>query len=235
MKNLYALIITVCFGSISFSQVEIHLDSDPATVQNGQSVNVSVDHYGYNVYMHCVNTSSSSMDYNFRRVIMSSTGSFTDQFCNSSLCFNCSGPDWTSPAVQTVAAADSTIMKPVINYSGGGTALLRYYVLDANNGDQIIDSVDINITSTVGIEEVDISFSSYPNPASGDFFIKFSGNEGMDFNVVVYNVLGAEVMKRNLSNGTNKLNVASLNNGVYFYSIVTGNEIIETKKLIVRH
>ena len=185
--------------------------------------------------MHVVNTSGATQDYKFRRVILSQSATFNDQFCDNSLCYPCSGTDYTTPASVNVPAGDSSIMKPVLNFTDGGTAVIRYYVLDANNGDAALDSVDINISSVMGVEEVDISFTSYPNPANQDLFVKFQGNEGMNFQLVIYNVLGEEVMTKSIVNGTNKINVAHLNNGVYFYSIVTNNEIIETKKLIVRH
>ena len=57
-------------------------------------------------------------------------------------------------------------MKPTISFlNGAGTAEIRYYVLDVN--DQPIDSVDVNITCTVGIEDTYKNITSiYPNPSS---------------------------------------------------------------------
>lgn len=235
MKHTYLLLVAFFFAGFSFGQVVIHLDSDPQTTQNGQVVNEIVESYGHNVYMHCLNSSGVAANYKFRRLILSQSTSFTDQFCDNNLCFSCTGSDYTTPASVSVAAGDSTIMKPVLNFSDGGTAVIRYYVLDADNGDAIIDSVDVNATSVVGVEDIEISMSAYPNPASDEFFINFTGNEGLTYNLVVYNVLGEEVMKRKVVNGVNTLNVADLKNGVYFYSITNNNDIIETKKLIVRH
>lgn len=235
MKKTYFLFISIFLTGFAFGQVTISHDYYPGVVQNGLVVNEALDTYGHNVYMHCTNDSGVSKNYKFRRVIVSSSTSFTDQFCDDNLCYSCSGPDWTSPSPMTVAAGDSTIMKPVLNFLDGGTALIRYYVLDNGNGDAIIDSVDLNVSSSVGYEEIDISMSAYPNPAAEDFYIDFAGNEGMNFQVVVYNVLGAEVMHKTIVNGVNKLNVENLNNGVYFYSITSNSDIIETKKLVVRH
>lgn len=235
MKNTYLLIIATFVTGFAFGQVDIHQDSDPGTSLNGTSLNVTVDSYGYNVYMHVVNTSGATQDYKFRRVILSQSTSFNDQFCDNNLCYPCSGTDYVTPSSVNVPAGDSSIMKPVLNFTDGGTAVIRYYVLDANNNDMPIDSMDLDISSVMSVQEIDISFTSYPNPASDDFFIKFQGNEGINFQLVIYNVLGEEVMSSSIVNGTNKINVAHLNNGVYFYSIVNNDDIIETKKLIVRH
>ncbi|UKN00884.1 T9SS type A sorting domain-containing protein [Paracrocinitomix mangrovi] len=237
MQKIYSLIIgCFAFSLGAVAQVEIHMDNDPGTNYNGQNVPLTIGYQDYTIYMHAVNTSGAAANYNFRRVIMSSTATFTDQFCDNQLCYVTSGNDWTTPQSNAIPAADSSLMKPLLNFTGGGDLHLRYYVLDADNGDAAIDSVDFTITSTVGIEEkIDISLSAYPNPANDEFFINFNGNEGKEFQLVVYNVVGAEVMKKTLVNGLNKLNVEDLNNGVYFYSIVNNNDIIETKKLLVRH
>lgn len=235
MKNTYFLVIAFLFSGFAFSQVDIHYDSDPGTMINGTTQNIQVDYYGYNIYMHATNTSGAAANWKFRRIILNSSATFSDQLCDNNLCFSCSGNDYTTPSPVAVPAGDSSLFKPVLNFLDGGTATIRYIILDADNSDAPIDSVDFAINSSVGIEEIDISLSAYPNPASDDFFINFSGNEGMNFNVVMYNVLGEEVMRRTVVNGVNKLNVADLNNGVYFYSITNNNEIIETKKLIVKH
>ena len=234
MKHAYILFLATFISAISFGQI-IHYDNNPGVMENGQTINLNVDQYGYSVYMHCVNNTGSTVSWKFRRVILNSSTTFTDQFCDNNLCYSCSGTDYTTGDTVNVYDGDSTLMKPVLNFSDGGTASIRYYVLDAYNGDMVIDSVDVDVVSTVGINEVEIAFSAYPNPAADNFFINFQGNEGMIFNLVIYNLVGEEVLKRNISNGTNKISIDDLNNGVYFYSIVTNNEILETKKLIVRH
>lgn len=240
MKNAYLLFVSIFLTGFAFGQtVHISMDSDPATAINGTTQNETVDHTQYNVYMHAKNVSGSTMNWKFRRTIISESGaSYTDQFCDDQICYNCDTyPTWTTAptAITNIDDGDSSTFKPIVNFSGGGSALIRYYVLDADNNDAAIDSVDINYSSVMSVDEVEISFSSYPNPATDDFFINFNGNDGIAFNLVIYNLVGEEVLNRTLNNGSNKINVENLNSGVYFYSIVTSGEIIETKKLVVRH
>jgi len=132
-----------------------------------------------------------------------------------------------------MTAGDSSVFQPKIDANGvGGTASHRYYVLD--NGGAKIDSVDVNFESTVSVEEQSIEFKAYPNPASGVFNVDMTTNSNTT-SLVIYNILGEKVITKSLTNGLNKVAIDKLNNGVYFYSILNKNDIIETKKLIVRN
>ena len=54
-------------------------------------------------------------------------------------------------------------MKPTFYFSNGGNVLMICYI-DIN--DNPIDSVDVNITNTVGVEEINNLISVYPNPVN---------------------------------------------------------------------
>lgn len=114
-----------------------------------------------------------------------------------------------------------------------GCAQYRYYVIDEI--DARLDSVDVMYCSTVSIEEdVKVEVSVYPNPAS-DFVNVTMVNEHNNVNFTLYNILGDAVLTANLNAGTNEVALDKLPNGVYFYSILKEGNILETKKLIVRH
>ncbi len=114
-----------------------------------------------------------------------------------------------------------------------GCAQYRYYVID--DSDVRRDSVDVFYCSTVSIkEDIKVSVSVYPNPAS-DFVKVQMENEHNNVNFTLYNILGEAVVITALSAGTNEVAVNKLPNGVYFYSILKEGNILETKKLIVRH
>lgn len=235
MKKIVVLLSVFAFGIISFGQTFIYLDDDPLVNQSGQTLNFVVDHGAYKVYLHCINTTASTANYKFSRVILSQSTTFGDQFCDNNLCYPLSGTVDTTDSPQSVPAGDSTKMQPIFDFSDGGTASFRYYVLDLDNANSVLDSFDINVTSVMSSEEDKIELYSYPNPASDDFFLQFKGFESGDTYLIMHNLLGEEILRRTLVNGLNKINVNDLQNGVYFYSIATNNEIIETKKLIVRH
>ena len=120
---------------------------------------------------------------------------------------------------------------PKFNVSNGGSALIRYYVLDGGNGNAIIDSVDVQFNSYLSIEDSKIDFSVYPNPAQDVLNISISEN---NTSISIFDIVGKNVSEMELINGNNTLNIESLKAGVYFYSIKRNGGIIETKKLIVR-
>lgn len=72
-------------------------------------------------------------------------------------------------------------------------------------------------------------FSIYPNPASKGY-VNISSTVAGTKQVAVYDVLGKEVINTTVAN--ERVNITSLNSGVYIVKIVQGNASI-TKKLVV--
>lgn len=236
MIKIYTLFSLILVTALSQAQVAIIMVDDPGNTYNGTVVPIVTNSASKTVYMKCKNISGAAFEMKFRRVIMSSTATFTDQFCDNVLCYPLAGQgnDWTAPNPNPISDTDTSDMKPIYDFTGGGDIYIRYYVLDGSNGDAVIDSIDFEISSALGYEESSIEVSSFPNPASDVFNIELGAN-GSTSQVIMYNVIGKEVMRKTLANGLNTLDVKELNNGVYFYSILNKNDIIETKKLVVRH
>ena len=124
-------------------------------------------------------------------------------------------------------------MKPTLNFSNGaGTAEIRYYILDAS--DQPIDSVDVNITCTVGIDEVSSLIKNiYPNPTSEIVTIENSSISAMALEI--YNNQGKFIHNRILNPGLNNLNVASFPNGNYSLNIFNQGKFVSSKRLVINH
>ena len=230
------LFLSIIFTQFSWAQVDIHLDSDPGTNYNGQTVSITQNTASYYVYMHLVNTSNASIDILFRRVILSSTATFYDQFCDDNLCFPCSGNDWTAPSSIMVSSGDSTLMKPQGNFVAEGSALIRYYILN-NANSNTLDSVDLNVTystaSGINITEA-ADIVEYPNPVNNIFNVDISDNSSNEINFSLYRITGEKVFENQLFQGNNRISLDRLSSGMYFYSISSNEEIIKTKKLIVK-
>jgi len=233
MKKIYTLLSIMLTSSVMFAQVDILNDEAPGTTVNGTTINVDGYEPLTTAHLKVVNKSGASIDYRWRRTIINSTfTSMSDQLCDDVGCYVGAGITWTSLATLTRAHLDTTVFLPKINTYNGGSALIRYYILDSGNGDAIIDSVDIQFNSFVGIETNEkVDFSVYPNPANNVLNIQIS-----DYNtsITIFDIVGKNVATMKLENGKNILNIESLNSGVYFYSIKKNGQLIETKKLIVK-
>jgi len=85
--------------------------------------------------------------------------------------------------------------------------------------------------ATLSIEEFSTNgFSVYPNPASTGFVNITSANSDA-ISVIVYDILGKQVINSALNN--NRLNVSTLNTGVYILKISQNNATV-TKKLVIK-
>ncbi len=106
----------------------------------------------------------------------------------------------------------------------------------------------VEVFTIVGVESVDAipneySLSqNYPNPFNPTTKIKFGLPQSSSVSLVLYNLLGQEVMKlveKDFMAGRHniELNAINLTSGIYIYSIsahgVDGNNFTQTKKMIL--
>ena len=216
-----------------FGQVTITNDDDAGAVVNGDTVFVNAYETLTEVHLSVENISGASIDYKWRRTILNTNfATVSDQLCDDDICYPCSGTTWVTASVAlTRANGASTIFKPRISSANAGEIHMRYYMLDGGNGDALIDSVDVKVTSFLSVEKSAIDFSVYPNPANDELNISISEN---NTSISIFDIVGKNVSQMNLVNGNNTLNIENLNAGVYFYSIKRNGNVIETKKLVVR-
>jgi serine protease AprX len=73
-------------------------------------------------------------------------------------------------------------------------------------------------------------FSLYPNPVNDEVTFSFSSN-AISREIIIYNSLGQEIIRKNSDNQLEVISMQSVENGIYFYKIAAANEII-TGKLI---
>ena len=81
-------------------------------------------------------------------------------------------------------------------------------------------------------EEMQTTFSLYPNPANNEFTISLNINQS-NLELEVYDVLGNKVINKILTNETSTINIEQLSNGLYFVRLVDANSnIIYTQRLV---
>ncbi len=87
--------------------------------------------------------------------------------------------------------------------------------------------------ATVGVEEntLENGLGIYPNPTTGKVNLEFNGITSTAVGIEVFNLLGERVITRTLnSNGTQTIDLSSLNNGIYYMNVTAG-DLKATRKI----
>jgi hypothetical protein len=99
----------------------------------------------------------------------------------------------------------------------------------------------LNVT-TAGVNEFNSNISAlqnYPNPASNNTMISYSLKETANVNLTVYDIAGKKLSDlsqgiQSAGNHNVKLDVSNLSSGMYFYTIIAGDNKMTSKITVVR-
>lgn len=260
MRKLYFIFLSAfvaMFSSFALGQGTIYKAGSSVSGTTLTASTSNLDSLMYPKDLYFVNESGSDADLRLRRVILCSDGTLADeQLCynwgvnNSApgLCFQptAAQTDYTTPmggASPTIAGGDTLWLEPKQDGIGSDAAVkVILYVVDEASGD-MLDSVYINYLygtgdCTVGVEEAELKsdISAYPNPANGfvNFNVELQGAQNAELAIV--DMLGKQVYVNRVSaNQNHKVNTSTFKQGIYFYSIKVGGQVLETKKLVVKH
>ncbi|MEI6124213.1 MAG: T9SS type A sorting domain-containing protein [Bacteroidota bacterium] len=240
MKKLFTLIAVALFSGMTLFAQNIVLSNLSHPVANGDTVKV----YGSSLVMlsshvDVTNTTSSSDSIICRRFNPDTVLGSTNSICWGGSCWPI-GVSVTPPEV-IAAGATVTVFSGDYNANGYvGTSYIRYTFF---NKYSIHDTVCFvaEYNASLGINESDARMSSldvYPNPANSSAVIKYSvGVADASARIVISNLLGKEIitLAATEKEGLVKFETDNLCSGLYFYSFVTGNKVVATKKFVVNH
>jgi hypothetical protein len=121
-----------------------------------------------------------------------------------------------------------------------GNAQISYEVFNVDNvEDKVTVTVNYNITPTgINDEILNVNVKAFPNPTAGSF-VNFSillPSSVSNPKLAIYNLLGVKVLEKEIdsANQNIELDISRFPKGIYLYSVFSENEILITKKLIVR-
>ena len=239
MKIIFPFLALNFFFLSSFAQnsIDIQLDYDPGISYSGQTiVHQSTEAY-FEIPMKVINNLNDTIKILFRRVILDTDVSVFDQFCDAISCYSCGSDNvWSSPLENSIPGGDTSLMKPQGSFAGFGFANFRYYILNSTN-EEIMDSVDINLSynsSTDMNEKEYFKTVEYPNPADKIFMVERENITDGNCEIKIYNIAGQNILQHNLSNGLNVISLDKIIPGIYFYTISNNENVIKTKKLIIK-
>ena len=224
-------------GFVSAQSLQFELNGE--VYEDGQTIycnEFNPDLYEYAQEMQLHNISGDDLNVIVEREILSMPEGGSTYFCWG-MCF--------SPTVEVSPA----VFMPAGSVSGQGdlgfhftpanetdVAIIKYYAYDERHADDRI-SIIIAYNTAEGINDnsypMEMS-SAYPNPASSTVHFDYTieGNA----TAVVYNIVGQEVLRKDLSSnfGQMSLSVADLNDGIYFCTMLVNGRAYATQKFIVK-
>lgn len=123
-----------------------------------------------------------------------------------------------------------------------GKSKIMYVFFDVDNrNDSVAVMVEYNASPASAGDDLAslVKFSgAYPNPAvkmvNVDYSIPSSVNKA---SITITNMLGCKVKEVKLDSysGKSQIDVSELINGIYFYSLVADDQLILTRKFVVKH
>lgn len=248
MKKIVTLLsVALLSGFTAFGQVEIRLFENSAPVGNdisGTTVTVDVTTDGlvaktFNVK----NVSASTLGLNIERYRVVEIAGWTDGLCwgpnpdpnFEGHCYS-SGQmptnPWINPHVSNISPNGSGNLVVDIHTEGAGCGHYRYYVVQ---GSTRIDSVDVIVCSTLGVDEQqeEVGMTAYPNPANNQLTVNTTGNGG-NYVLRITDVLG-KVVYTEEAGAVKKVDVSDFKNGVYLVTVLEKGNLIQTRRVVVKH
>jgi Secretion system C-terminal sorting domain len=241
-KTLLALTVLLTAGSLSAQNLMIHDVANGNAMVNGQTLNYTATAGNTDTRDFMVmNGQMQQVTVKIRKtVLVLNDASSSTWFCSDQ---NCYSPATTLSPVVTMASSGTFNL--FVDYAPGastsGITRVRYAVFNtANPNDSAYIVIEYTTpTSVNSIQALKASVSNpMPNPASATFSMNYKLNTTpASAKMVVYNMLGAQVMETEITDveGTIRMDVSDLQQGIYFCSLVADNKTLATRRLVVTH
>jgi hypothetical protein len=256
MKKILLLAFSVFTSVAIFAQVSLY--NDNAEIIEGDTIifTHAVDTvnpfpvFEHKNFVNVINETNDSIVVRVRREEVSIIQGTDDYFCWK-VCYGAvaagTRPVWESPDVVDflpgdTATGDNDLSVYIAANNNKGEALYRYTFVDTSDvlgfNDRSI-YIKYILTYTTSIKEKQasqVSFNVYPNPANDRVTIDFDKGVGQNLSVEVKDILGKQIetVAVNTSMKKLQLDLSSYSKGIYFVSVSNNQQIVKTKKLIVK-
>jgi hypothetical protein len=245
MKKLLLASVSMLFAAGLSAQSFSVTHATQGNIVSGSTIVYNVDQatsletHDFDVH----NTSGSNVTCKVRKTVQqfASAGSLF-YFCTDQLCY---APSTVlSGNVAVSAGGQFLLVTDFTPDNTTGISIVRYSVFNiANPSDSVFFFIEYHVAPT-GIgsySQVKANIGSpMPNPAAAVFNMNY--NLGASYGqgvakMVMYNMLGEAVRTETLvdAEGTFRMDVSVLDNGVYFTSLEVDGKQLSTKRLVVSH
>jgi hypothetical protein len=244
MKKLVLASVSVLFTA-ALSAQSFSISGVEGSVTNGSTIVYYVDQatsletHDFDVH----NISGNAITAKVRKAVQSqASANSLFYFCTDQLCYAPSTN--VSSNVSIAAGGQFLLVTDFTPDNTNGVSVVRYSVFNtANPSDSMYFFIEYHVSPTGIAAHTNVKASigsPMPNPAASVFNMNY--NLGSSFGtgtakMVIYNMLGEAVRTETLSDaeGTFRMDVSVLDNGVYFTSLEVNGKQLSTKRLVVSH
>jgi hypothetical protein len=245
MKKTLLLLFCVSLFSGVFAQSFSLMDTNGVAIAAGstiQFVGLPTDEV-IQAIVYVKNVSAEAKDVKVKKVIHAgdTLAGTVNTFCWG-LCFP--PTIYVSPSTQNILPGD-TCKQFYGDYTPSnvtGISKITYVFYDVNNTNDSVAVVVKYNGSPSGIKDDligQVKFSAaYPNPSANVVYTDYSIPESVSrASIVITNMLGSKVKEVYLydRSGKARISVSDLINGIYFYSLIADDQLLQTRKFVVRH
>jgi len=162
-----------------------------------------------------------------------------DHFCWGGNCYGSSTIVSTATTNIPSGQADDIEFEGVFDaYCNDGYGVVEYcFYPDGDPADRSCITITYNNDFAIGIttdKMLDLNMSNfYPNPAKEFVNVNYYLNSNSE--MVIMDILGNKIKNIYFNEqGTKSINISDLSKGVYFGNLISNNEVVSIKKLIVK-
>ena len=162
-----------------------------------------------------------------------------DHFCWGGTCYGSSTIVSTATTFIQSGEADDIEFDGVFDaYCNDGYGVVEYcFYPDGDPADRSCITITYNNDVVVGVSTdkmLDLNISNfYPNPAKELTYVNYYLNSNSE--MVIMDILGNKVKNIYFTEkGIQSINISNLSKGLYFGNLISNNEIIAIKKLIIK-
>ncbi|MGL4597350.1 MAG: T9SS type A sorting domain-containing protein [Bacteroidia bacterium] len=243
----YALLFFASFAMnvLSAQTLEFRDPNNNNQLLNGQTIYYSVSsaaNIDFEHHYELISTTNQQIIVKARRVNLQLNDPNTlVWYCMRIRCY---GPNTPLSANDTIfgnAPLDFSTHYVPTQYSSGISRIQYSAFLVSNPNDSAVFYVEYDTPSGIlsNLSSNSISLANpTPNPATNTVSMNYKmTNTPASAKLVVFNMLGAQVMETEITSneGTVRMDVSILEQGVYFCSLVADNKTLTTRRLVVSH
>lgn len=238
-KSLLTLLVAILASTGLNAQTLTLSDTHGDPIPNESRIDIPASQV--NTYIHVTNTSGSAVSARVTKYHDNLQPGDEIMLCWGGQCYP--HPEMIVPPLDrdpVTIEAGATDEEFDITYFASGTEVSEYTVTfyyEENPDDTTTIYVNWHPDGISEINTTEGSLAAYPNPASDYVTIEVNTENTLNSEIVLFNVLGKEVYKQELTDNheTLQINTANWANGVYYYTLISNSQKITTQKLIINH